>query len=305
MDEATNNGFLSLSATSESSCGCPDACVYPSRSSTLTRPANEEAATVSSTVDKSRQAGTATGADSWAMGSSKKMIDRWTWGKEPGSSSLVPEQSVGYRGYVIAQIFLDNRDLRHCLTLLCAEQRRLCADASRTTLFSGRLRRRLLALKRRMLAERMAHRLVRNQSPEKSQEVKDSVDNEAMKRNIDPILTMSPSDRATHGLAKIGSRAALSFAFSFLRRAWRSGSDIDLCSDLLQDTVNALWTLPPASLFDANVSPVWMEVVERTTKFLRGVVKQDELLEAEGTVVPVEDRHRALAILLEFAIQKG
>lgn len=39
---------------------------------------------------------------------------------------------------------------------------------------------------------------------------------------------------ASQGLAKLGSRAALSFAFAFLRRAWRSGEDGDICSDLLQ-----------------------------------------------------------------------
>ena len=39
------------------------------------------------------------------------------------------------------------------------------------------------------------------------------------------------------GLARLGSRAALSFAFAFLRRAWRSGEDTDLCNDLLQESL--------------------------------------------------------------------
>ena len=43
-----------------------------------------------------------------------------------------------------------------------------------------------------------------------------------------------PAEKATMSLARVGSRAALSFAFAFLRRAWRSGEDSDLCSDLLQ-----------------------------------------------------------------------
>ena len=42
------------------------------------------------------------------------------------------------------------------------------------------------------------------------------------------------------GLARVGSRAALSFAFAFLRRAWRSGEDADLCSELLQESLDAL-----------------------------------------------------------------
>ena len=32
-------------------------------------------------------------------------------------------------------------------------------------------------------------------------------------------------EKATLGLARVGSRTALSFAFAFLRRAWRSGED--------------------------------------------------------------------------------
>lgn len=75
------------------------------------------------------------------------------------------------------------------------------------------------------------------------------------------------------GLARVGSRAALSFAFAFLRRAWRSGEDADLCSELLQESLDALRSLPEATLFDEGcVSTVWLEVVERATKFLHGVV---------------------------------
>lgn len=75
------------------------------------------------------------------------------------------------------------------------------------------------------------------------------------------------------GLARVGSRAALSFAFAFLRRAWRSGEDADLCSELLQESLDALRSLPEATLFDeGSVSSVWLEVVERATKFLHSVV---------------------------------
>ena len=75
------------------------------------------------------------------------------------------------------------------------------------------------------------------------------------------------------GLARVGSRAALSFAFAFLRRAWRSGEDSDLCMELLQESLEALQSLPEASLFDeGSVSSVWLEVVERASKFLHSVV---------------------------------
>lgn len=52
-----------------------------------------------------------------------------------------------------------------------------------------------------------------------------------------------------------------------------SGEDADLCSELLQESLDALRALPEASLFDeSTVSSVWLEVVERATRFLRSVV---------------------------------
>lgn len=52
-----------------------------------------------------------------------------------------------------------------------------------------------------------------------------------------------------------------------------SGEDADLCSEVLQESLDALRSLPEATLFDeSNVSPVWLEVVERSTKFLKQVV---------------------------------
>ena len=80
-------------------------------------------------------------------------------------------------------------------------------------------------------------------------------------------------EQASLGLARIGARAAMSFAFAFLRRAWRSGEDSDMCKELLEEALQALKVLPEATLFDeSSVSPVWVEVVERATKFLRTVV---------------------------------
>ena len=82
-------------------------------------------------------------------------------------------------------------------------------------------------------------------------------------------------------LARVGSRAALSFAFAFLRRAWRSGEDSDLCCDLLQESLDALRALPEATLYDEkSVSAVWIDTVDRATKFVRNVVEGCEPLQA-------------------------
>lgn len=37
------------------------------------------------------------------------------------------------------------------------------------------------------------------------------------------LFSPRPVGKGVEGLARVGSRAALSFAFAFLRRAWRSG----------------------------------------------------------------------------------
>jgi hypothetical protein len=52
-----------------------------------------------------------------------------------------------------------------------------------------------------------------------------------------------------------------------------AGEDADLCSELLNESLEALQSLPEATLFDeSSVSPMWLEVVERSDKFLRQVV---------------------------------
>jgi E3 ubiquitin-protein ligase HERC2 len=84
---------------------------------------------------------------------------------------------------------------------------------------------------------------------------------------------MYRTEKATVGLARIGSRAALHLSFAFMRRAWRSGEDAELCTELLRESLEALQDLPEATLFEGQaISPVWLEVVERSSIFLREVV---------------------------------
>lgn len=105
-------------------------------------------------------------------------------------------------------------------------------------------------------------------------------------------------------MARVGTRAALNFSFAFLRRAWRSGEDTDLCSELLLEALEALQGLPEASLFDSSqVSSLWIEVLERSIKFLRQVVLGDVM--GGRCVVPRADRHIALSLLMELGSQKG
>lgn len=105
-------------------------------------------------------------------------------------------------------------------------------------------------------------------------------------------------------MARVGTRAALNFSFAFLRRAWKSGEDTELCSELLGEALDALQTLPEASLFDtSNMSSIWIEAVEKSIKFLRQVALGDIM--GGRCMVPKSDRHIALNLLLELAVQKG
>ena len=88
-------------------------------------------------------------------------------------------------------------------------------------------------------------------------------------------IQVPTSNLATAGLARVGARAALSFAFAFLKRAWRSGEDHDLCTEVLGEALDILQSLPVALLFDtSSVSEVWLEAVDRSMKFLMDIQKR-------------------------------
>nr|KAF6270751.1 HECT and RLD domain containing E3 ubiquitin protein ligase 2 [Myotis myotis] len=208
---------------------------------------------------------------------SKSILESWVWGKQP-----------------------DVGELKECLSVLVKEQQALAVQAATSTLSALRLRQRLVILERYFIA---LNRAVAQESAKgkwkSSGGSLPSVDKKSSR----------PTGKGVEGLARVGSRAALSFAFAFLRRAWRSGEDADLCSELLQESLDALRALPEASLFDeSTVSAVWLEVVERATRFLRSVVTGD-VHGTPGTKgpgsIPLQDQHLALALLLELAVQRG
>ncbi|KAK7452260.1 hypothetical protein BaRGS_00039741, partial [Batillaria attramentaria] len=174
---------------------------------------------------------------------SQPIIDGWTWGQQP-----------------------DVGELRECLQSVLLEHQNLCLQASGTTLSATRLQQRLAVLERYFTA------LCRQTQADRKPPSKKRQANQS-NLNKQKSSSVKPAEKATMGLARVGSRAALSFAFAFLRRAWRSGEDADLCSELLQESLDALRSLPEATLFeDGSVSSVWLEVVERATKFLHSVV---------------------------------
>nr|XP_031307020.1 E3 ubiquitin-protein ligase HERC2 isoform X7 [Camelus dromedarius] len=207
----------------------------------------------------------------------KSILESWVWGKQP-----------------------DVNELKECLSVLVKEQQALAVESATTTLSALRLKQRLVILERYFIA---LNRTVFQENVK--------VKWKSSSASLPPVDKKSsrPTGKGVEGLARVGSRAALSFAFAFLRRAWRSGEDADLCSELLQESLDALRALPEASLFDeSTVSSVWLEVVERATRFLRSVVTGD-VHGTPGTKgpgsIPLQDQHLALAILLELAVQRG
>uniref|UniRef100_A0A2C9K806 HECT-type E3 ubiquitin transferase n=1 Tax=Biomphalaria glabrata TaxID=6526 RepID=A0A2C9K806_BIOGL len=212
---------------------------------------------------------------------SQPLIDAWTWGQQP-----------------------DVHRLQQCLNGILHEHQQLSLQAFSSALSMTRLQQRIAVLERYFTALCRQNQAERR-APSKKREANQS------NLNKQKSSIAKPVEKATYGLARVGSRAALSFAFAFLRRAWRSGEDADLCGELLQESLDALRSLPEASLFEeGSVSSVWQEVVERATKFLHFIVAGDL---NGGTVsghgasskIPVQDQQVALCLILELAVQRG
>ncbi|XP_059922232.1 E3 ubiquitin-protein ligase HERC2 isoform X1 [Gadus macrocephalus] len=200
------------------------------------------------------------------------IIETWDWGRQP-----------------------DEKELKDCLMVLVDDQQKLSVQMAKSTLSAQRLRQRLVILERYLIS--LSHSMM-----EEKYKARWKTPPTPPPPTTDNKTPRPPASKGVEGLARVGSRAALSFAFAFLRRAWRSGDDADLCSELLQESLDALRALPEATLFDeGTVSSVWLEVVERAAKFLSDVHGSAS---AKGNI-PLQDQHLALAILLELAVQRG
>ena len=150
---------------------------------------------------------------------SQSLINSWTWSDQPSPAQLTA-----------------------CLERLVTEQSQLVSGAAASSLSSARLSQRLTVLQRYLTAL--------GRSSLKSEAGEEAVRTERPRAGFQMTrAAVPPGEKAALGLARVGSRAALSFAFAFLRRAWRSGEDQDLCSDLLTESLEALQALPEASLF--------------------------------------------------------
>ncbi|CAH0390182.1 unnamed protein product [Bemisia tabaci] len=192
-------------------------------------------------------------------------------------------------------------DLTLAAKALIFEQRALSQLVASSSLFSRSLQQRLAVAQRYFIA---FSRDFENSKPEK------------LPKNVDscPITgeqkceAINPEVDPSFGFARIGTRAALNFSFAFLKKAWRTNEDCELCTDLLEECLEAMRMLPEASLFkenDSQVSPVWCEIFEKSSKFLRQVVLGEIAANNASHPVPINDQYLALCLLLELALQKG
>ena len=198
-------------------------------------------------------------------------------------------------------LILDNDQKSACIKQLLAEQREICLQAAENCLSTNSLKQLLCIYERHFVA--LSRCKPENTYVEKQELTVADCENtlKCGKKEKDP----DKADKATQGLARIGTRAALNFSFAFLRRAWKTGEDTEMCSELLQDSLEALQLLDVGSLFDTTkISSLWIEAVEKSSKFLRQVVLSDIGGERDA-VVPRADRNISLNLLLELGLQKG
>ncbi|KAG5682891.1 hypothetical protein PVAND_012209 [Polypedilum vanderplanki] len=209
--------------------------------------------------------------------SSESCFESWMWGPIP-----------------------DDNQLNTCIKKLLAEQRKICLQASENSLSSFSLKMILCIYERYFVA------LSRSKCTKSTANNRESLYIDDKSRNYEnetKEIPLSKSEKVKHELAKIGTRTALNFFFTSLKRAWKSG-DTELCSELLSDTLEAIQlSLEPGGLFDtSSVSTLWMEAIEKSIKFLRQIVCN----ESEGEQqIPKPDRNIALNLLLELEMQKG
>ncbi|CRL02239.1 CLUMA_CG015120, isoform A [Clunio marinus] len=212
---------------------------------------------------------------------SESYIESWMWGPIP-----------------------DDNQLNTCIKKLLAEQRKICLQASDNSLSSFSLK---MILK---IYERYFVALARTKSKKIAPENRESFFIDVNNLNYDFEIKetkLSKGEKAKVELAKIGSRTALNFFFASLKKAWKSG-DTELCGELLSDSLETIQlSLEPGALFDtSNLSPLWMEAIEKSIKFLRQIVLASENESGEiQNQIPKADRNISLNLLLELEMQKG
>lgn len=240
---------------------------------------------------------------------SDTILDSWLWNQTPSECfpHLLRLISISNKAiFVLFSIGNDEKEL--CIKSLLTEQRQLSLQAAGHSLSAIHLKQRLFIYHRYLIAlvRQPKSKPTKSASPPRNQRIEQTMKKlEFEKSNSADHTSSAAVDKATFGLALVGTRAALNFSFAFLRRAWRSGEDTELCSELLMEALDAMQGLPEASLFDsAQVSPLWLEVLERSLKFLRQVVIGDVISGGRGSV-PKSDRDIALSLLLELESQKG
>lgn len=145
------------------------------------------------------------------------LLDSWTWGNQPSMSLTLNTRSKINRFCLYTakeQLFAFTQSLNN-------EQRNLCTQAANLSLSASRLHQRLIIFKRYFIALNRTPHISDFDNGSATQKTGNCDIRSTSKISVRCKVPVSTDP--TVGLARVGSRAALNFAFAFLRRAWRLG----------------------------------------------------------------------------------
>nr|CAB3252598.1 E3 ubiquitin-protein ligase HERC2-like [Phallusia mammillata] len=229
------------------------------------------------------------------------------------NESLPAAESFSYKSWEWGEI-PDNNELQKRISDLQVEQQKFSHLAGLTSPSIALITKQLYVLAYHYRAVSISYeKAIETKSKHESDivnTVKNDMPNSSMSKQVETTVSKKSgsSSSIVDRLSQVGSRFTLSFAFMFLRKMWRLGEDTDLCTEILQDTLDAFRELPVASLFYEHlVPPAWLEVIERSDKFLRSITQCSDVSGSSASQpdVPIHDQHLALNLLLELSLQRG
>jgi len=129
----------------------------------------------------------------------------------------------------------------------------------------------------------------------------ESVSSNKIHKKKELFVTLNyQTDCFVEGLGLVASRTGLKFAQMFLRRSWRTGTDLDMCSELLTEALDSFRSLVPTSVLNPEESESWVQATTKSMDFCRNIVL---LKGCQGALTA--HRYLALNIILEISLVAG
>ena len=212
--------------------------------------------------------------------------------------------------------YLDAEDINGCLKVSSTEQKSILSPAHNTE-FINIVSHHVRCIKnyysvylQRELASTVTE--TRFQSASSSKHFNSSSNNGKFARantyaqvhhEVEAPLTAFSDGAPKNFFGKALGKAALSFAFNFLKKCWRSASVEDrlMCSEMLSETLEIFQSLPVASLFHTEQSPA--EVIQRSG--CGESTEETALLEIAAKCATFLDSALSGLVLVHLCLQKN